>query len=283
MLPFEPDNVLVNEVIASPNHGQRAANRSPDMLLLHYTGMPSPEEALERLCSAASVVSCHYYISEQGRIFQLVPEELRAWHAGEGSWAGETDINSCSIGIEIDNPGHDYGYPDFSKRQIAAVTALGRAILRKRNIPAERVLAHSDVAPSRKQDPGEKFPWGLMHKCGIGHWTQPAPLTQGPRFEIGDSGDAVRSFQAALQDYGYGVPTHGEFDVHTQDVVLAFQRHFRPEQCDGSMDSSTLKTLGKLLETRPGARGRFSPDPALNAPPSPNDRAEAKPDADDAS
>jgi N-acetylmuramoyl-L-alanine amidase len=193
-------------------------------------------------------VSCHYFITEDGRIIQCVPEALRAWHAGEGYWAGETDINSCSIGIEIANPGHDGGYPDFPKRQIAALTALCRAILRRRYIRAERVLAHSDTAPARKRDPGEKFPWMVLHRSGVGQWVKPAPIVAGQSFELGDSGSAIKSSQAALRDYGYGIPVNGDFDETTRDVVTAFQRHFRPALCDGKLDSSTLITLRSLIE-----------------------------------
>jgi N-acetylmuramoyl-L-alanine amidase len=248
MTTFEPDTMLVHEVVPSPNHGERAGNRLPDMILLHYTGMLDADEALVRLCSRESEVSCHYFITENGRIIQSVPEALRAWHAGEGSWAGETDVNSCSIGIEIANPGHEYDYPEFPKRQIAAVTALCRAIMRRRYIRPERVLGHSDTAPSRKQDPGEKFPWMLLHLAGVGQWVQPAPIAPGPAFEFGDSGDAIRSFQLALREYGYGVPVDGNFDEVTRDVVTAFQRHFRPALCDGKLDSSTLITLRYLID-----------------------------------
>jgi N-acetylmuramoyl-L-alanine amidase len=245
---FEPDTMLVHEVVPSPNHGERAGSRPPDMILLHYTGMPDADQALARLCAPDSEVSCHYFVTEEGRIIQCVPEALRAWHAGEGSWAGETDINSCSIGIEIVNPGHDYGYPDFPKRQIAAITALCRAIARRRYIRPERVLAHSDVAPSRKRDPGEKFPWMLLHRSSVGQWVKPAPIVSGPSLEFGDSGDVIKTFQAALRDYGYGIAVDGYFDEATRDVVTAFQRHFRPELCDGKLDSSTLISLRTLIE-----------------------------------
>jgi len=248
MTSFEPDTMLVHEVVPSPNYGERVGDRLPDMILLHYTGMPDSGKALERLCSPEHEVSCHYFVTEEGRIIQCVPEAFRAWHAGEGSWAGETDINSCSIGIEIANPGHDNGYPDFPRRQIAAVTALCRAILRRRYIRPERILAHSDVAPSRKRDPGEKFPWMVLHRAGIGLWVKPAPLVPGPSFEFGDSGDAVQNFQSALRDYGYGIQVDGYFDQATRDVVTAFQRHFRPALCDGKLDSSSLLTLRSLIE-----------------------------------
>ena len=120
------------------------------------------------------------------------------------SWAGETDINSCSIGIEIANPGHEFGYRDFPKRQIAAVTALCRGILTRNTIPPARVLGHSDVAPARKQDPGEKFPWRILHDSGVGHWVKPAKITDGPLLALGDRGDAVVAMQRSLAEYGYG-------------------------------------------------------------------------------
>ena len=254
---FEPDTMLVHEVVPSPNCGDRAGGRHPDMLVLHYTGMTSSDAALKRLCSPDSEVSCHYFITEEGRIIQCVPEARRAWHAGEGSWAGESDINSCSIGVEIANPGHDHGYPDFPRRQIAAVAALSRAILRRRAIKPERILGHSDTAPSRKQDPGEKFPWMTLHHSGVGHWVKPGLIKPGPSFELGDTNEAISSFQAALQEYGYGIPVSGHFDQQTHDVVVAFQRHFRPALCDGRLDSSTLMTLRMLLDTMKGQRLPF--------------------------
>jgi N-acetylmuramoyl-L-alanine amidase len=254
-MSFVPDTMLVHEVVESPNHGERAQNRPPDMVVLHYTGMPTAQAALDRLTSPLHDVSCHYFVTEEGRIIQMVPEKLRAWHAGEGTWDGEDDINSSSIGIEIVNPGHDNGYPDFPKRQIAAVAALCRSILRRRVIRSDRILAHSDIAPSRKRDPGEKFPWMILHRSGVGHCVEPAPIVEGPQFEQGDSGNAVQALQMALRDYGYGVPTDGVFDPITRDVVIAFQRHFRPERCDGKVDSSTLVTLRRLLEAR-GIRRR---------------------------
>jgi N-acetylmuramoyl-L-alanine amidase len=221
------------------------------MILLHYTGMQDPRTALERLCSNGSEVSAHYFVFEDGRIVQMVEESRRAWHAGASFWDGETDINSCSIGIEIANPGHEYGYPDFPSRQIAAVTALCRSILTRFNIPAVRVLAHSDVAPSRKQDPGEKFPWRTLHDSGVGHWVKPQPLSdEGGLLALGDRGDAVAALQKSLGEYGYGIATSGAYDSAMHDVVAAFQRHFRPQRVDGIADASTRKTLQELLAHR---------------------------------
>src|SRR5438477_4201983 len=174
---FRPDSCIVAEVRASPNHGERKDGAKPDMLVLHYTGMIDAEGAIAHLCSPRSEVSAHYVVREDGRIVQCVPESRRAWHAGQSAWKGETDLNSCSIGIEIVNPGHDFGYPDFPKRQIAAVTALCRSIQTRYRIAPERVLGHSDIAPSRKRDPGEKFPWRTLQGSGIGVWVKPAPIT----------------------------------------------------------------------------------------------------------
>lgn len=252
MTAFQPDSFVTADIVPSPNHDERKDGRSPDMILLHYTGMESGEAALERLCAPESKVSAHYVVFEDGRIVQCVPEMRRAWHAGVSSWAGEADINSCSIGIEIVNPGHDFGYPEFPRRQIAAVITLCRSILTRRGpISPDRVLAHSDVAPSRKQDPGEKFPWGLLNESGIGHWVKPAPITEGGVLAPGDEGEAVAQMQQALRSYGYGVPATGRFDDATRDVVVAFQRHFRPARVDGIADLSTLQTLHALIETRP--------------------------------
>jgi N-acetylmuramoyl-L-alanine amidase len=249
---FLADASVVAAVMPSPNHGERPDGRRPDMILLHYTGMPDADAALERLRTASSKVSSHYFVFEDGRVIQMVQESRRAWHAGVSSWAGETDINSCSIGIEIANPGHQYGYPDFPRRQIAAVTALCRGILTRNTIPPERVVAHSDVAPSRKQDPGEKFPWRTLYDSGVGRWVQAAKITEGPLLAEGDRGEAVEAMQRALAEYGYGVELNGSFDTATYEVVVAFQRHFRPGRIDGVYDPSTRNTLQSLL----GARGR---------------------------
>jgi N-acetylmuramoyl-L-alanine amidase len=254
---FQPDSFVVAEVRPSPNHDDRALDRKADLILLHYTGMQTGEAALERLCSAESKVSSHYVVFEDGRIVQCVPEERRAWHAGVSFWAGETDINSCSIGVEIVNPGHEFGYIDFPLRQIAAVISLCKSIITRCGpISADRVLGHSDVAPTRKQDPGERFPWGLLHESGVGHWVRPAPLTlDGRQLKFGDRGDPVRWLQRALRGYGYGVEETGHYDELTRDVVTAFQRHFRQARVDGVADTSTLLTLRALIETRPTPLG----------------------------
>lgn len=253
MSAFPPDSFIVTDVVPSPNVEARKDGRTPDMILLHYTGMQTGAAALERLCAPASKVSAHYVVFEDGRIVQCVPEDRRAWHAGVASWAGEPDINSCSIGIEIVNPGHEFGYPDFPLRQTAAVISLCRSILTRRGpLAPDRILAHSDVAPARKQDPGEKFPWDLLNESGIGHWVRPAPLNlEGPSLQPGEQGEVVTRLQRALRGYGYAIEETGHYDEATQLVLTAFQRHFRPARVDGIADASTMLTLRALLETRP--------------------------------
>lgn len=252
--PFRPDSRLVNEVRRSPNCGARRGVKRPDLLILHYTGMQDCAAALRRLTEKTSEVSSHYLVFEDGRIVQLVPEKKRAWHAGVSSWQGESDINSRSIGIEICNPGHDFGYPDFPRRQMKAVIALCRDIIKRNHIRPEHVLAHSDIAPARKQDPGEKFPWARLHKAGVGHFVPPAKIARGKRFRRGGKGAEILEAQRQLAEYGYGIAPSGKFDAATEDVVIAFQRHFRPRRVDGVLDASTRATLARLLSKRPSRR-----------------------------
>jgi N-acetylmuramoyl-L-alanine amidase len=221
------------------------------MLILHYTGMPDTGEALQWLCNPISQVSAHYFVFEDGRVLQMVPEARRAWHAGASCWDGETDINSSSIGIEIANPGHPGGMPPFPDVQIDTVIALAKDIMARWRIPAVRVLGHSDVAPGRKVDPGEAFPWERLHRAGVGHWVAPAPIRDGRFFSRGEQGMPIEALQAMLAMYGYGLKINGDFDEDTEKVVAAFQRHFRPERVDGVADSSTITTLRDLIAARP--------------------------------
>ena len=163
----------------SPNHGPRPEGVPIDILLVHYTGMPTGAEALERLCDGQAQVSAHYLVEEDGTVFSLVPEDRRAWHAGAGYWQGERDINSRSVGVELVNPGHEWGYRPFPDAQMAAFAALARGIMDRHGILPHRVLAHSDVAPSRKEDPGELFDWRGLAAQGVGFWPTPAPRTTG--------------------------------------------------------------------------------------------------------
>jgi N-acetylmuramoyl-L-alanine amidase len=182
-----------------------------------------------------------------------VPESRRAWHAGLSFWDGNSDINSCSIGIEIANPGHPGGLPPFPAEQIESVAALTKDIITRWRIPATRVLGHSDVAPGRKVDPGELFPWDKLHAAGVGHWVPPAATSDGRFFSRGDQGMPIEALQAMLAMYGYGVKINGTFDEDTEKVVAAFQRHFRPERVDGVADASTIMTLRNLIAARPSA------------------------------
>jgi N-acetylmuramoyl-L-alanine amidase len=244
----EADTELVNRLHASPNVEPRARGRRPSLLLLHYTGMPSAAAAIGWLADPRSKVSCHYVVDEEGAITQLVPEALRAWHAGVARWAGETDINSISIGIEVQNPGHAAGYPDFAPEQMRRVAALAGDIVSRWSIAPERVLAHSDVAPMRKMDPGEKFDWAGLAAVGVGHFVKPEPPAPRDRgLQLGDAGPAIAEVQGLLARYGYGVEAHGDFDERTHAVVTAFQRHFRPERVDGRIDQSTITTLERLI------------------------------------
>ena len=251
MTAFASDCALGVDVVASPNHGERAGGAQPSLIILHYTGMEDAAEALARLCSPESEVSAHYLVFDDARIVQCVPEARRAWHAGVSVWNGMTDINSHSIGIEIANPGHEFGYTDFPSAQIDAVIALCRDIVARHGIRADRVLGHSDVAPTRKLDPGEKFPWRALHAAGIGHWTEPAPVgSRRGALALGASGAGVSALQQDLRRYGYTIETTGHFDEATQQVVRAFQRHFRPARVDGVADRSTRRTLAALLASR---------------------------------
>ncbi|MDQ3557752.1 MAG: N-acetylmuramoyl-L-alanine amidase [Pseudomonadota bacterium] len=238
---------LTVEQRPSPNHGERTPGPI-DILLLHYTGMPGrAEAALRWLCSPKSQVSCHYFVFEDGRVVQLVPEDRRAWHAGASLWAGEADINSRSIGIEIANHGHPGGLPEYPDAQIEALIALCREIVGHHPIPPHRILAHSDVAPGRKLDPGEHFPWRRLALADIGHWVEPADVEDGRSLRRGDAGPATEAFQAMLALYGYGLALDGRFGPRTEDVVAAFQRHFRPARVAGVADRSTIRTLHRLL------------------------------------
>jgi N-acetylmuramoyl-L-alanine amidase len=215
--------------------------------LLHYTGVPTLEYALKCLCEPKSQLSCHYLIDEDGNIIQMVQEEFRAWHAGLAFWQGERDINSLSIGIEIQNPGHSGDYPDFPEAQIEAVELLSRDIIIRYNIAPHRVLGHSDVAPQRKRDPGEKFDWARLAQAGIGHWVEPVPVQGDAGLGLGDTGEDVMQFQDQLAGYGYEIGKIGKYDTMTEFSVTAFQRHFRPALVNGRADKSTIATLDKLI------------------------------------
>ncbi|NQU61491.1 MAG: N-acetylmuramoyl-L-alanine amidase [Rhodospirillales bacterium] len=212
----------------SPNFDDRPPATPIDMVVIHYTGMESAEAALARLCDAEAKVSAHYVIGEDGAVTSLVEEKHRAWHAGEAFWRGHTDINARSIGIELVNPGHEFGYRDFSEAQMSALEDLAKGVLDRHPIPARNVVGHSDVAPSRKTDPGERFDWAGLAAAGIGLWPE------------GGEGDADKVGEM-LSAFGYD----------TRDLaaaVSAFQRHFSPESLGSPVDGALADRLKALLD-----------------------------------
>ncbi len=223
--------------LPSPNHGPRPDGARVDILLVHFTGLPSATIALDRLTSPESGVSAHYTIDEDGTLYRHVDEERRAWHAGAGCWLGCRDINSISIGVELVNPGHEFGYRPFPALQMAAFRELAGDIIGRHAIPPERVLGHSDTAPARKQDPGELFDWRGLAAAGIGLWPEP-----GPAPDPDDASPATESEVAALLSrFGYdgegaGIPL----------TLLAFQRHFHPEWLSGLPLAETVRRLRAL-------------------------------------
>lgn len=232
---------------ASANFGPRQDGKKPDHLILHYTGLHTAQEALDILKCPSREVSAHYLVHEDGQVVQMVAERERAWHAGKSFWKGERDLNSASIGIEIVNAGVLEGFPAFPEAQIESVIALCRSIVDRYAIASANVLAHSDIAPERKIDPGENFPWKKLFEAGIGHWVEPAPIRGGRFFAMGDRGQPVEALQSMLAMYGYEITINGEFNEQTKIVLSAFQRHFRPNQIDGVADISTIETLHKLI------------------------------------
>ena len=233
----------------SPNFDNRRS--PPDMLVLHYTGMRTADEAVARLRDPEAKVSAHYVVDEDGSILRLVAEERRAWHAGKGVWQGETDCNAASIGIEIVNPGHEFGDRDFPEAQIEAVIRLIGDIRTRWTIPDARIIGHSDLAPDRKQDPGERFPWKRLAGEGHGLWFEPAPEridALGAPLGVGDEGLGVIVLRAGLHRLGYGLPPGGDYDEVTKLTVEAFQRHWRPAKVDGVADGETRATLMGVLQ-----------------------------------
>ena len=225
--------------ILSPNFDERAEKRAPDMLLLHYTGTRNAQDWLADVTDHAIKLSAHYLVDEDGQLTRLVPEDKRAWHAGVSFWNGETDINSCSIGIEVQNPGHEFGYQPFPDVQIESLISLCKDILSRHDIPAKRILAHSDVAPGRKEDPGELFPWQRLAGEGIGLWPE----------TIGDPANNnvdITELQKQLSAFGYQITATGKDDEQTRAVIMAFQRHWQQDKVDGIADGETLAILRAL-------------------------------------
>ena len=235
--------------VPSPNRDDRSADAGPiDTLVLHYTGMVSSGAALARLTSTDAKVSAHWCIGEDGTLWRLVPEERRAWHAGLSEWRGRSSVNDFSVGIELVNPGHAHGYRPFPPAQMDALLDLVHAIVARHPIEPRNVVAHSDIAPTRRQDPGELFDWARLAEAGVGLWPKGVaePLEEGRPLRLGDRGAAVRWRQERLREVGYGLAVDGDFGAATATVVRAFQRHFRQSRVDGVIDAGTDAVLDRV-------------------------------------
>lgn len=234
----------------SPNFDERNCRRPVDMVVLHYTGMPTAVAALQRLTDPEAKVSSHYLIDEDGTIYRLVPEEKRAWHAGVAFWRGVRDVNARSIGIELVNPGHEFGYREFPGVQIDALIALLKDIASRYEIMPGNYVGHSDVAPTRKEDPGELFPWRRLHAAGFGRWWAAdfKVSPNAPVMRAGERGGAVLELQVALDKIGYAIEGSGIYDPHTEAAVRAFQRHWRQDQVDGISDAETTSLIHHIAE-----------------------------------
>jgi N-acetylmuramoyl-L-alanine amidase len=245
MKTFTPDSSIASDVIPSANYGERNKGRLPDMIVLHYTGMPDVEGAIAQLCTAGTDVSAHYIVWKTAASCNASRSQARLACRGRGPRTGEEEINSCSIGIEIVNRGHDWGYPEFPLRQIAAVIAVPRHYAPAQGAAASRAGAFRR-RPGAQKDPGEKFPWHSLANSGVGHWVQPAPIVRGQTLSSALSATAF-AICSRRWPSGYGVPINGKYDAATMEVVTAFQRHFRPARVEGIADHSTLTTLQSLL------------------------------------
>jgi N-acetylmuramoyl-L-alanine amidase len=227
---IEPDMIDT----PSPNFDERSLPIS--MLVLHYTGMPDAASAINWLASSESKVSAHYVVTEDGKIIRMVPEDKRAWHAGLAHWRGVSDVNSASIGIEIVNPGHEWGYRPFPETQMSALIPLINEIVQRYRITRGNIVGHSDVAPARKQDPGELFPWGVLARLRLA-LPRPTRNLMDPHWTDG-------GFMLALERFGYDI-------ADPQAAVVAFQRRFRPEMIDGIIDGECRAILLALLLPKP--------------------------------
>jgi N-acetylmuramoyl-L-alanine amidase len=231
---------LVHREQPSPNWDERDERIS--MVVLHYTDMPSADAAIARLCDPAAKVSSHYVITEEGEVVRLVPESKRAWHAGRSFWRGKSNVNGASIGIELHNPGHTCGYREFPEAQIDALVPLLHRIVQTYDIPRANVVGHSDVAPQRKLDPGELFPWDRLAQYRLA-------LPRPAKLELGDPFDNDGAFYLALERFGYDVSDG-------KKAVEAFQRRWRPGKIDGEIDGEVRAILFQLLLDRDTGKTR---------------------------
>lgn len=231
--------LTINHTYPSPNFDERETPIKA--LIFHYTDMLTAKEALERLCSVEASVSAHYLISEEGEIYQLVDDAKRAWHAGKSFWRGMEKLNNYSIGIELANKGHSHGYHPFPEAQLASLKKLSKQLIATHNIPKENIVGHSDIAPLRKKDPGELFPWQSFAEEGIGFWP--------PSLKTSTNEMSVLEMQRALSQIGYKISPQGVFDDETKEVLIAFQRHFAPLEPFGELTPFTKAMLDRVSST----------------------------------
>lgn len=234
--------------LPSPNCDKRPDGTSIDTLVIHYTDLQTCQEALDILCNPEKKVSSHYLIDEDGSQYELVKPEFRAWHAGKSIWLGKENVNDFSIGIELANPGHSCGYREFPEAQMVSLIELCKKLTEEFPIESRNIIAHSDIAPSRKRDPGELFDWELLAKNGLGIWVNSGEEDEEIILQKGDRNDAVRDLQTGLARYGYGIVTDGKFEEQTEFVVQAFERHFgNSVNVTGKWTKRLDSTLEKLL------------------------------------
>jgi N-acetylmuramoyl-L-alanine amidase len=234
----------------SPNMDDRPEDVNINVLVMHYTGMKTATDALQRMCDPAFKVSAHYIIYEDGRIVRLVPEDKRAWHAGISCWHGRASLNDTSIGIEIVNPGHEWGYRSFPSEQMESVLALSKEIMERHQIIPNNVVGHSDIAPTRKEDPGELFNWPWLAENGVGLWPKRRMMWGKDTVlcKLGDDNQYVLNMQKSLRQYGYFIRTDGYFGPVTEKIVKAYKRHFVPEHLNVLWDKLSQARIENLIE-----------------------------------
>jgi len=233
----------------SPNFNiKKRKKNSVRFLIFHYTGMRNEKDAINRLTNIQSEVSTHYFISKKGKIITMVPDLYIAWHAGISQWKSYKLLNSNSIGIEISNPGHEFGYKRFSKKQINSLVKLCRFLIKKYKIKKENILGHSDIAPKRKKDPGEKFPWKFLasKKISIWHGLSSKRLKRVRKMRC--SKNSKKEFLKNLQKFGYSINSTVKIkkSTSTKFIIKAFQRRFRPELINGIIDEECLQ-ISKII------------------------------------
>ena len=233
---------------SSPNFDERKSKI--DIIVIHYTGMQSFEEALEHLCKPSSKVSSHYLINSSGDVYLLVDEEKRAWHAGVSYWSGNIDVNSSSIGIELVNPGHEFGYEIFSESQMTSLEVLIKSLINNYNIPLYNIVGHSDIAPLRKKDPGELFNWKRLAKKNLSIWPNKLSTSFSKNIKIGNKSNSILQVQEFLSEIGYKITKDGFFSEETKLVLMAFQRRFRCHKVDGLFDDETGSMIKSIYDLK---------------------------------